>query len=82
MVDSDTLLIHADGSLLWEQFVSMVKKSLQTANLNVSCVLDTASELVPHCKWQQLGCWESEAYQLYIRTPWASLAAASQLIAE
>ena len=91
--DSAPLLIHADGSpLSREQFVSMVKKTLQAVNLNdslysgnsfrIGAASQAAAAGVPAYFIKMLGCWESEDYQLYIRTPRASLAAVSQLIAE
>lgn len=91
--NSSPLLIHADGSpLTREQFVRMVKKTLHMANIDesgysghsfrIGAASSAAAAGVPAYFIKMLGRWESEAYHLYIKTPRASLAAVSQLIAE
>ena len=86
------LLIHANGlPLTRDQFVSEVKKALQTAQIDSSLysghsfrigVASTAAAVGVLAYFiKMLGRWESEAYHLYIRSPRESLAAVMQLIA-
>ena len=74
------LLIHANGLPLTRgQFVSEVKKSLQTAQIDLSRYsghsfwIDAVSAAVAAGVLayfiKMLGRWESEAYHLYTRTP-------------
>ena len=90
---SSPLLIHADGSpLTRDQFVRMVRKTLRAANIDqtgysghsfhIGAASTAAMAGIPAYFIKMLGRWESEAYNLYIRTPRASLAAVSQLIAK
>ena len=90
---SAPLLIHSDGTpLTRDQFVRMVRKTLRMANIDQSAYLghsfrigaasSAAAAGVPAYFIKILGRWESEAYHLYIRTPRASLASISQLLAE
>ena len=87
------LLVHADRTpLTREQFVRMVRRLLRTANVDVSAysghsfrigaATAAAAAGVPTHFIKMLGRWESEAYQLYLRTPCESLSGISQLIAE
>lgn len=89
---SGPLLVHADGSpLTRDQFVGMVKKTIHMARIDASgysghsfrigAASSAAAAGVPAYFIKMLGRWESEAYHLYIRTPRASLASISQLIA-
>lgn len=86
------LLVHANVSpLSRDQFVHMVKKTLRAAKIDdsaysghsfrVGAASAAAAARIPVYFIKILGRWESEAYHLYIRTPRASLAAISQLIA-
>ena len=86
------LLVHANVSpLSRDQFVHMVKKTLRAAKIDdsaysghsfrVGAASAAAAARIPAYFIKILGRWESEAYHLYIRTPRASLAAISQLIA-
>ena len=90
---SAPLLVHADGSpLTRDQFVRMVKKTLHVANVDhssysghsfrIGAASSAAAAGVPAYFIKMLGRWESEAYHLYIRTPRASLASVSQLLAQ
>ena len=91
---SAPLLNHSDGTpLTRDQFVRMVRKMLRMANIDQSAysghsfrIIGAASSAaavrVPAYFIKILGRWESEAYHLYIRTPRASLASISQLLAE
>ena len=69
----------------------MVKNTLWAANIDdstysghsfrIGATSAAAAAGIPAYFIKMLGCWESEAYRLYIRTPRASLATISQLIA-
>ena len=85
------LLLHADGSpLTRDQLVRMVKKTLHLAKIDAStysghsfrirAAMVAAAADVPAHFIKMFGRWESEAYQLYVRTPHESLASISQLI--
>ena len=87
------LLIHTNGlPLTRDQFMSEVKKALQTAQIDstwysshsfwIGAVSAAAAAGVPAYFIKMLGRWESEAYHLYIRTPFESLEAVTQLIAQ
>lgn len=91
--ESTPLLVHADGSpLTREQFLRMVKKTLHLANIDqsaysghsfrIGAASSAAAAGVPAYFIKMLGRWESEAYHLYIKTPCASLASVSQLLAQ
>ena len=91
--DSAPLLVHANGSpLTRDQFVRMVKKTLSRASVDhsaysghsfrIGAASSAAAAGVPAYFIKMLGRWESEAYHLYIRTPRASLAAVSHLLAQ
>lgn len=91
--DSAPLLVHVDGSpLTRDQFVRMVKKTLHLTNVDhfaysghsfrIGAASSAAAAGVPAYFIKMLGRWESEAYHLYIRTPRASLASVTQLLAQ
>ena len=86
------LLVHADGSpLLRDQFVRMVKRTLRTANIDdadysghsfrIGAATAVAAAGIPAHFIKMLGRWESEAYQLFIKTPREALMGISQLLA-
>lgn len=90
---SAPLLIHGNGTpLTRDQFCQMVKKTLHLANIDqsaysghsfrIGAASAAAAAGVPAYFIKMLGRWESDAYQLYIRTPRASLASISQLLSE
>ena len=74
------LFIHSDGSALSrDQFVRMVKRALYEANIDATSYsrysfkigvasMAAAAGILAHFI-KMLGCWESNAYHLYIRTP-------------
>ena len=85
---SGPLLIHQDGNPLYrDQFVRCLKESLEAAGINhahysghsfrIGAATAAARAGVPDHLIKSLGRWESEAYQVYIRTPPASMAAVS-----
>ena len=82
------LLVHDDGSpLTRDQFVRLVKKALCSANIDdtgysghsfrIGAATVAAAAGVPAHFIKMLGRWESSAYQVYLQTPWESLAVVS-----
>ena len=87
------LLVHEDGSpLTRDQFVKLVRGALRVAGIDnsayaghsfrIRAATAAAAAGVPAHFIKMLGRWESNAYQVYLRTPRESLASVSQLIAE
>ena len=86
------LFVWRDGTpLTRDQLVREVKKALRASGLDDSCYsghsfrIGTATAAaaagVPADLIKMLGRWESNAYQLYVRTPRETLASISTLIA-
>ena len=86
------LLVRGDRSpLRREQFVQAVKDILREAQIDptpysghsfrIGAATSAAAKGVPDHLIKVLGRWKSEAYQLYVRTPPASLAAISARLA-
>ena len=86
------LLVHDGSPLTRDQFVRLVRNALRVAgidnsayashNFKIGTATAAAAAGVPAHFIKMLGRWESNAYQVYLRTPRESLASVSQLIAE
>ena len=87
------LLIFQDGTpLSRERFVQEVKSALREAHIDhrgysghsfrIGAATSAAAAGVPAYIIKMLGRWNSEAYQLYIRTPREALAAVSSALAQ
>ena len=59
----------------------MVNLSLAQSSFRIGAAMVAAHNGIPNHLIQALGCWTSNAYQLYIRTPSEALAGISSQLA-